>query len=77
MYLIDEEKVTPLRTSEIESVQDQVLYFLNSENIKGVYLEGQKDYIIKYAKDISHTIVTKYSNKDNVEVYINGKIFNQ
>lgn len=76
MYLIDEEKVIPLRVSETELIQNQVLNFLNTEEIQRVYLEGQKDFIIKYANDISHIIATKYTKNKNMEVYVNGKIFN-
>ena len=75
MYLIDKENVTPLRVSNTEPLQDQVFKFLKSENIESVCLEGQDDFIKKYAKDITQTITTKYSN-NNVEVFVNGKIFN-
>ena len=75
MYLIDKESVTPLRVSNTESLQDEVFKFLKSENIEKVCLEGQDDFIKKYAKDITQTITTKYSN-NNVEVFVNGEIFN-
>ena len=77
MYLLDGENVEYIRIGALDSLKDQISRVLKTESIKSICLEGNNNFIKKYADGISQLITTKYSKDNKVEVYINGKIFNQ
>ena len=77
MYLIDGENVEYIRVGALDSLKDQISKILKTESIKSICLEGHNNFIEKYIDSISQLITTKYAKDNKVEVYINGKIFNQ